>query len=633
MRKIFTSFIAVFLTATIWAQSPNKMSYQAVIRNSNDALVTNTQIGVRISILQGSANGTVVYKEIYNPNPQTNANGLLTLEIGEGISIIGTFTGINWANGPYFIKTETDPTGGTSYTITGTSQLLSVPYALHAKTAENVTGEITETDPVFETWDKSAGISITESQISDLRNYLTSEVDGSVTNELQALFISHDTIYLSNGGFVKLPASIESDPVFNAWDKDYYDLTNQPAIPTVPSKVSKFTNDAGYLTNEVDGSVTNELQALSISNDTIYLSNGGFVKLPAAAAETDPAFNAWDKDYNDLTNQPAILTVPTNVSSFTNDAGYLTEEVDGSVTNELIESLALNGTTLEVTDAGGTKSADLSSLLTNETNCASCDLVLSILIHSEELGTLVDAGVPPLNLFNAGYGVGSLLQQGLPEQDLIDAGLIGTFIDERDNNEYKWVKIGNQIWMAENLAYLPAVVGPGTESVTTPYYYVYDYDGTNATEAKATYNYTTYGVLYNWPAALATCPSGWHLPSDNEWKQLEMAIGMSESEADATESRGINAGTKLRALSGWYDNGNGTDDYGFSALPGGHFSYTNDIIGGFFSDNIRFGLWWSASEYATSNAWLRYLAAGYSGVYRTSNFKKNNGFSVRCVKD
>ncbi|WP_445718188.1 hypothetical protein, partial [Flavobacterium sp.] len=117
--------------------------------------------------------------------PTSNINGLVSLEIGSGTVVSGDFTNINWSNGPYFIKTETDPTGGTSYSITGTSQLLSVPYALHAKTAETVTGGITENDPVFGAWDKSTGISITESQISDLQSYLTSEVDGSVTNEIE----------------------------------------------------------------------------------------------------------------------------------------------------------------------------------------------------------------------------------------------------------------------------------------------------------------------------------------------------------------------------------------------------------------------------------------------------------------
>ena len=133
--KIYSIVAGLLLTVSVFAQAPQKMSYQAVIRNSSSALITSTPVGVKISILQGTPTGTVAYSEIQTVS--TNANGLVSLEIGTGTVITGTFAAINWANGPYFIKTETDPTGGTAYSITGTNELLSVPYALHAKTADN----------------------------------------------------------------------------------------------------------------------------------------------------------------------------------------------------------------------------------------------------------------------------------------------------------------------------------------------------------------------------------------------------------------------------------------------------------------------------------------------------------------
>lgn len=124
--------LAHWLMATsIFAQAPQKMSYQAVIRDVSNALVTSTAVGMQISILQGSANGTSVFVETQTPT--SNANGLVSLEVGAGTVVSGTFAAINWANGPYFIKTETDPAGGTNYTITGTTQLLSVPYAMYAE--------------------------------------------------------------------------------------------------------------------------------------------------------------------------------------------------------------------------------------------------------------------------------------------------------------------------------------------------------------------------------------------------------------------------------------------------------------------------------------------------------------------
>jgi hypothetical protein len=165
MKKIITICVGIFITASVFAQSPNKMSYQAVIRNSSNALVTNLAVGMRISLLQTSPNGTVVYSETQTPT--TNANGLASIEIGAGTVVSGTFASIDWSKGPYFIKTETDPSGGTNYTITGTSQLLSVPYALHAKTADIVMGKITETDPLFS---GSQAANITAAHITKLSN-------------------------------------------------------------------------------------------------------------------------------------------------------------------------------------------------------------------------------------------------------------------------------------------------------------------------------------------------------------------------------------------------------------------------------------------------------------------------------
>ena len=128
--SLVTTVGALLLTLSSFAQAPEKMSYQAVIRGANNALVTNQQVGMQISILQGS---TAVYEETQTPT--SNTNGLVSLEIGTGTVISGSFTAIDWSADTYFIKTETDPTGGTNYTITGTSQLLSVPFALYAKTS------------------------------------------------------------------------------------------------------------------------------------------------------------------------------------------------------------------------------------------------------------------------------------------------------------------------------------------------------------------------------------------------------------------------------------------------------------------------------------------------------------------
>lgn len=219
------------------------------------------------------------------------------------------------------------------------------------------------------------------------------------------------------------------------------------------------------------------------------------------------------------------------------------------------------------------------------------------------------------------------------KKDDDNGGNANTFTDTRDGNVYQTVTIGNQVWMAENLKYLPSVVGPGTGSQTTPYYYVNGYNGTDVNAAKATTNYSTYGVLYNWPAAMAgatssqanpsgvqgVCPTGWHVPSDAEWTVLTDYLG----------GEGV-AGGKLKetGTTHWTSPNTGaTNETGFTALPGGT-RYPN----GSFSIVGDYGYWWSATEYNASSAWGRFVYYDLSNVFRDRYFKEV-GISVRCVRD
>ncbi|MFB6342480.1 FISUMP domain-containing protein [Saccharicrinis sp. FJH62] len=208
-----------------------------------------------------------------------------------------------------------------------------------------------------------------------------------------------------------------------------------------------------------------------------------------------------------------------------------------------------------------------------------------------------------------------------------------TFTDSRDGYVYRIVTIGNQVWMAENLKYLPSVTGPETGSETTSYYYVYGYDGTSVEDAKATTNYGIYGVLYNWTAAMegfasstdnpsgvkGVCPTGWHLPSDAEWEELIDYLG------------GVDvAGYKMKetGIEHW-DNPNtgANNESNFTALPGG-IRYLN----GSFLTIGNHGYWWSATMDNASSAWHRSLVNDYIGVYWDTHYL-DDGLSVRCVKD
>ncbi|MCF8230448.1 MAG: hypothetical protein K9J24_15990 [Bacteroidales bacterium] len=192
-----------------------------------------------------------------------------------------------------------------------------------------------------------------------------------------------------------------------------------------------------------------------------------------------------------------------------------------------------------------------------------------------------------------------------------NGGGSGTFTDPRDGQEYEYVEIGSQTWMAENLNY------------ETANSWWYDNNSTNG---------DIYGRLYTWDAALNACPSGWHLPSDEEWKTLEMALGMSQNEADGTNLRGTDEGKKMKSTSGWDNNGNGTNSSGFNALPGGARNGNGEF------NNMRlYGVWWSATEWSAtkvrgSGAWHRQLVYNYDMVGR-GVYPKSGGFSVRCLKN
>ncbi|MCH2229225.1 MAG: DUF1566 domain-containing protein [Crocinitomicaceae bacterium] len=208
MKKIILSLVAILtISLTSFGQAPEGFKYQAVVRDASNTILNNQAVGLRMTIQQGSIGGTTVYQETFAPI--TNAYGLVNLEIGTGTVVIGDFSVIDWSVGPYFIETAVDVTGGSSYAVMGTSQLMSVPYALYANTAENVT------------------------------NDLVDDADPDPNNEIQLVSFSNDTLYLSNGGQVYLGT---------------YGID---------------------LVDDADSDPTNEIQTISRVGTTVTLSNGG----------------------------------------------------------------------------------------------------------------------------------------------------------------------------------------------------------------------------------------------------------------------------------------------------------------------------------------------------------------------
>lgn len=384
MKKLLLFVFAMMLSVvSLFAQAPQKMAYQAVVRDAGNNLIVNQNVFVRISILQGGEFGTVLYEETHNV--VTNANGLMTIEVGDGMPVTGTFANINWANGPFFLKSEIDPNGGTNYSITGIQQLLSVPYAIYASQAGNVPEfAIIPTDSGYViSISSNGGLPQTfflrqgtpgpqgpqgEQGPAGFSPTVTATVQGSdiVINVTDSAGTHEYFIPIPNNEEPQLPANwTETDTaspqyIMNkpnlanvATSGNYNDLESRPQIPQIPENISAFNNDMGYITMDSvpaiptvvsafandAGYITNagipeipivpenvsafnndvpylivEQQILSISNDTIFLTGGSFVKLPAG----------FDGSYNSLTDKPDIPIIPENVSTFNNDAGYLT---------------------------------------------------------------------------------------------------------------------------------------------------------------------------------------------------------------------------------------------------------------------------------------------------------------------
>lgn len=233
--------------------------------------------------------------------------------------------------------------------------------------------------------------------------------------------------------------------------------------------------------------------------------------------------------------------------------------------------------------------------------------------NKSELGILEEAGnfsdtltplLPNKEYYVRAYAISTKANSDIlivvysNEQNFTTLDVHGTLTDSRDNKTYNTIIIGDLWWMAENLNFYTS---------SGSWYY----DNDSVTYAG------TYGRLYTWETAKNVCPAGWHLPDNDEWKELEMYLGMTQAQADGTSWRGTDQGTELKE--------GGASE--FNALPGGY----RNSIGSYYSIDFGTGFW-SSTESGSLNAWVRMLGIGNEQVGRF-DFNKSYGFYVRCIKD
>jgi len=295
MKRIFTFLAASFLFSGVFAQAPNKMSYQAVIRNNNNTLLTNQTLGMQISILKGSSSGAPVYVE--TQTPITNANGLVSISIGTGTALSGTFSSIDWANGPYFIKTETDPAGGVNYSITGTNELMSVPYALYSASGapgpqgpagnDGAPGEKGDKGDIGEKGDTGLpgkdgidGLSGDKGEKGDQGSQGLAGNDGAPGQKGDKGDIGEkgDTGLSGKDGKDGLPGDKGEKG-----DQGSQGLAGNDGAPGLKG-------DKGDIGPEGANKDQQQL-SVSASGDTLFLQNGGFVIIPGISAANAPSSN------------------------------------------------------------------------------------------------------------------------------------------------------------------------------------------------------------------------------------------------------------------------------------------------------------------------------------------------------
>ena len=718
----------ISLIVSIMAQPPQRMTYQAIIRNSNNELVANQQIGIRVSILQDNINGGAVFMEKHTVT--TNAYGLATIQIGTGTPLlVNTLAGIEWGKHNFFVKTEVDITGGTNYTIVGTQQLLTVPYSFYSESAHKV----------------------------DTALYAAAA--GSATTSITASFANtaHTAIYADTADY-----SAQSNYSANAYNSIYAD-TAKFLLNAQNSDTAKFAYNSDTANYAAAASYADTADYTLNSNHAIYADTADYVLNSNHAIYADTA------DFNNLLNKPAgtnkgdilywdtldmawhivpagnpgeVLTMDTNSVPYWNASATPVVTLP-TVTTDSVSNINASSATVfaTVTNDGGTplvfsgvcwdttinptlsNSHTLNGLGMGSYTCLISGLSYGIkyyvrafamnnagTVYGDTIGIRTIAYAPTVNTalassVNSKSAVvgGNVISDGgstvteygicwntngnptLSDSTIVLGSGIGAFnynmtglnaltkyyfcayainavdtsygsveefttlwacggtITDYDNNNYNTLEIGTQCWMKENLKTEHYANGdpisPGNSvSTTTAYWY---YPNNNPS------NKATFGLLYNWPAAMknaasssanpsgvqGACPNGWHIPSVSEWTQLINYVSSDIQYWCGSESTYI--AKSIASVSGWTSTSTTTcaisndvsanDLVGLSIVPAGGYN------GNYFDFGLEAEIW-SSTENSSGSA-HGYNLKHYNAYVIKSTYGVYNAYAVRCLKD
>ncbi len=680
--KKYSILIIVMLLCSIglFGQVPNQFKYQAMIRDGNGQIISNSPVMVGVIILKGSPNGQQVFTEIHNTN--TDSQGAVFLNIGS----LSDMSNISWETDIYFIEISVN--GITM----GASQLISVPYAIHAKTAESISGTINEIDPVFISWDKSTGISITESQISNFGTYLTNytETDPLFVNWDKTTGISITESQISD--LTHFTNINEIDPLFANWDKttgisitesqisdlthftntnetdpiytasfDLTDVETNDILKFDGIKFVKFTPN--YLITEIDGSITNEIQDLELSSNTLKITNNANAANIDLSGYLDNTDNQTLSDILTTNNDGGAKQIK-NISNPTEPQDVVTRAYLDAWGNMILTVIESNG--LTVVDFSSDLQTGSAGITINFTD-NSAIVPTSWEWNFGDGNTSSEQNPSHIYATNGIYTVSltasNILTNGsqIKNNYITIAGPVaGNGVTDYNGNTYQTVIIGSQEWMAENLKTTRYSNGQSIPLITNNTTWKNLSDSYKACCYYNNSSSSNYGVLYTWAAAMkgtsssssnpsavqGVCPTGWHLPSSSEWTELNDYL-----------ANDVGGKLKETGVAHWdATNSTVTNETGFTALPGGGrngnvktltctippqtshnhnvgcYSYIYD--GSFVSEGSS-GIWWTSTQNATTTTKANtcYLRDSSNNLLFTSNYYKSRGFSIRCVKN
>jgi uncharacterized protein (TIGR02145 family) len=575
MKKIFYLLFCL-ASASVSAQAPQGIPYQAIARNASGVAIANTAVKVRFSIRDSIATGKLLYREAHYPT--TSSLGLFTVNIGQGTFLNGSFSGINWNRNNKFLQVELDPAGGSAFIDLGTTQMMTVPFSLSAGNGLPSGGS--------------------NGQVLAICNgkpeWTTGGICPSVTtlNCAGAVFTYPEPC--DQGNFtVSIPYTGGNGKAFSSQSVTY---TVHPYF-NANLNAGILANGSGNLIWKVSG-----------------LNSYFGANLSIGLGDKTCSFSLLSND---------VIT-PSFVSSLNCSSATISA-------NSTVAGNPVQGLSISIPYSGG--NGGLFGGNVNSTGVTGLTAIGRNRCVQDGSGTVTwdVSGVP-----SAGGNAVFSLYCGSKTCTLSVPVASGT-VSDVDGNNYNVTVIGGKLWMKENLKVSKYRNGNSIPLVSADTSWsklstgAYAYYNNNAS------NNAVYGKIYNGYAVGDTrglCPNGWHLPSDAEWKAMETSLGVSSGEIDlmgdyqsgiADRGASVNAGGRLKSISSLWNppNTGATNESGFSGQPGGRRTES-----GPFSEIQSTAYWWTSDLNVN-----RFLTSNYQGIYARIFVSQKDGMYVRCVKD